>query len=822
MATVKHKVVKGDTLWDLAAHYGVSVNDIVKLNNITDPNFIVIGQELTIVDTGGGSSSSSKTVNTTSTPIIKAFGLQSNTDSTIYATWAWDKENTENYQVIWSYDTGDNIWFVGSDSTVKEKQATYGAPSNALRVKFKVKPISKKKQANDTETSYWTAGWSTEKIYSFSDAPPKKPSTPNVEIKDYKLTARLDNLDLNAKSIEFQIVKNDSSVFNTGTATIKTTSASYTCNVTAGNSYKVRCRSVRGSLKSEWSEYSSNADTAPATPKSIKTCKASSETSVYLEWEAVANAESYDIEYATKKTHFDGTDQTTTINGIKLTHHDKSGLTSGEEYFFRVRAVNGQGESGWTSIVSTVIGKAPAAPTTWSSTTTAVVGEELVLHWVHNSEDGSSQTYAELELTVNGTVKTHTIKNSTDEDKKDKTSAYHINTSDYQEGVEIQWRVRTRGVTADYGEWSIQRTVDIYAPPVLEMLVNGQSGGTFDTLEHFPINVSAMGGPTTQKPVSYHISIISNEFYQSIDDIGSNVNINAGAEVYSKHFDEDDALLVDISAEHVILENNISYTLTCVVSMDSGLTASSSVTFKVAWAGIEYEPNAEIGVNKDDVSAYIRPYCENASGAPIKDVLLSVYRREFDGSFTELIKDVENGKDIFITDPHPALDYARYRVIAKSKTNGSISFYDIPGYPVGEKAAVIQWDEEWTNFNASSEEALEQPPWSGSMLKLPYNLDVSDSRNMDVALVEYIGRKRPVSYYGTQLGETSSWNVEVPKDDVETLYALRRLSIWRGDVYVREPSGSGYWANIKVSFSQKHCEVAIPVSLDITRVEGGI
>jgi hypothetical protein len=43
-----------------------------------------------------------------------------------------------------------------------------------------------------------------------------------------------------------------------------------------------------------------------------------------------------------------------------------------------------------------------------------------------------------------------------------------------------------------------------------------------------------------------------------------------------------------------------------------------------------------------------------------------------------------------------------------------------------------------------------------------------------------------------------------------------------GDVYVREPSGSGYWANIAVSFSQKHCELTIPVSLTISQVEGGL
>ena len=64
--------------------------------------------------------------------------------------------------------------------------------------------------------------------------------------------------------------------------------------------------------------------------------------------------------------------------------------------------------------------------------------------------------------------------------------------------------------------------------------------------------------------------------------------------------------------------------------------------------------------------------------------------------------------------------------------------------------------------------------------------------------------------------------MDIPKSDKETIYGLRRLARWMGDVYVREPSGSGYWANITVSFSQKHTELTIPVSLSITQVEGGI
>ena len=183
---------------------------------------------------------------------------------------------------------------------------------------------------------------------------------------------------------------------------------------------------------------------------------------------------------------------------------------------------------------------------------------------------------------------------------------------------------------------------------------------------------------------------------------------------------------------------------------------------------------------------------------------------------------LSNTRNTFVTDPHPSLDYARYRIVAISDDTGAVNYADIPGYVVGEKSVVIQWDESWSEFDARGEDIYEAPAWSGSMVKLPYNIDVSDSNTSDVSLVKYIGRTRPVSYYGTQIESTSTWNVDIAKEDKNTLYALRRLAMWMGDVYVREPSGSGYWANISISFSQTHCETVIPVTINITRVEGGI
>ena len=760
--------------------------------------------------------------------------VQTGTDRTIYATWAWNKTHTDHYEIRWYYDTGDGVWFVGTDSTTTSKQNTYSAPDNAKRVGFKVKPVPKKvkkmvKAKNGSrktvKVNAWNADWSTLKYYNIKNSPPSTPPAPTVTIENLKLTAKLENINLNATDIQFQIVKNDSKVFKTGTATIKTYAASYYCAVTAGYNYKVRCRAVRGKEHSAWSEYSSDQGTQPAASKGWEFIKALTSTSVEVNWYGVKNATTYEIEYTTEKRYFDSSNQVQSLTvdaTLQWSHAEITGLETGKEWFFRMRAVNDNGHSAWTEIKSIVLGKAPIAPTTWSSTTTCVVGEPLILYWVHNAEDGSSQKYAELELTIDGRIETHTIENTTDEDTKDKTSSYSIDTSSYVEGTKIQWRVRTSGITNTYGDWSIQRTVDIYAPPTLELSVTDANGNLLETLTSFPFYISGIAGPNTQNAIGYHLSIMANESYETIDQIGNVKMVNQGEAIYSKFFDTSENLVVEMSANNIDLENNISYKVNCVVSMNSGLTAENSSEFTVAWTDEQYEPNAEIGFNEDDISTYIRPYCENDEGNLIEGIRLSVYRREFDGSFTELATNIDNTTNTYITDPHPALDYARYRIVAISSSTGAVSYYDMPGYPIGEKSLIIQWDEQWTSFDISNEiDGSSQVPWSGSLLKLPYNVDVSDSYSPDVELVEYIGRKHPVSYYGTQRGTSQTFNAEIDKKDEETLYALRRLAIWMGDVYVREPSGSGYWANITVSFSQTHREVTIPVTLNVTRVEGG-
>lgn len=846
------KIANGSCGKDVAASISGStvnakINTLVELNNIKNRNLIYVGQVLKLSSATSSSTTTSTTTTTTpDIPIVIAFGLQSEdtTGRAMYVAWSCSREHVAHYVVRWAY-YANGLWRIDTENQTTNAKDIYcndiysGAPENATMVKVKIQAVAETKQdAQGNEYPYWDGEcWSAESVYNFSDNPPFPPSTaPDVKIEDYILTASIDNIQaskLNAEYVEFEIVKNNVSSLGTYSAKINTDTnyVSYVHTVEPGAEYKVRARCKKGSRVSGWTDFSPNAGTKPSTPTEITTCKAksysSSEVSAYLEWTAVNNAEAYDIEYTTNKNYFDGSDGTTTTSGIKFTHHEITSLELGKEYFFRVRATNQNGESDWSEIKSLVLGTTPAAPTTWSSTTTAVVGEPLNLYWIHNSEDNSSQTYAEIRLYVDGVLQSPdiTVQNSTEEEEKDKTSVYALNTSAYPEGTKIKWQVRTAGVTKVYGDWSVERVIDIYAKPTLALAVTTKpdgAGDIIDVLTSFPFYIYALPGPQTQAPIGYQLKVTANEYYETIDDTGVVKTINQGDAIYSKYFDTDNALIVEMSADNIDIQADVEYTITCSVTMNSGLSTETSHNFRAEWQDVAYNINANVTIDNETLTALIMPYSEDETGTLVDDLTLSVYRREFDGSFKELGKNIPNTNSVTVSDPHPALDYARYRIVGKTISTGAVSYYDLPGVKVGGKAVIIQWNEDWSVFDSSDESSAEKPPWSGSMLTLPYNIDVSDSHSIETELVKYIGRQHPVAYYGTQLGHTSTWNMEIPKDDKDVLYAIRRLAGWTGDVYVREPSGSGYWANISVSYNQTHKEVTIPVTLTITRVEGGI
>lgn len=947
-------VERGDTLWGIASAYlgsGTKYKELAHLNNILDPNFIYVGQKITL--TGGGSSSTSKSTTSTKTKIV-AFGLSAaNTSSdTLFAVWetSRNKDEVENFKYEWQYTTGDkasgnDVWYKGtnggSTSDVYETNSTFGIPAGAQKIKFRVKPVSKKKKDSDGKDvgEYFTdAEWVSSSIYYAKDVPPETPGTIKttidhntmklkVEISDYPVEEYKENGTFNELKATIQVIINDKKehAFNAGLKFNDYGYVSAEFNVSEGNRYKVRCRTTRGKFISEWSSYTENKYSIPAAPTNLRITPskkvADNTFDVYLEWDKSNTAETYTIQYVGVEPgvtpnfdalNSDGISSVTTTDDT--TNCTLNNIDKGFEYYFRICANHTDaGSSKWSEVSEkVVIGTPPGPPTTWSSSTSVAIGEPLYLYWVHNPTDGSSETFANvyIEFYKGDEFKPiHVIdriqEKSQDYDEKDKTGVYvfdtNLETNPYlEEGVKLRWRIRTAGVTGEFGNdpsknWSVVREIDVYAPPELTFTVqphNDIAHISDFVCTSFPLSVYAFAGPSTQTPRSYYISITSNDIYETVDNVGNDKTVSAGELIYSKYVDNETLVDYDISAGDVNLDNGMSYKIECVVSMSSGLTAKHSMNFTVNWSDESYEPWAEVAFDPETLVASIHPYCEEytthyykvvqsganytatdepiavawgelattengepiytstgervysgittdsdgnflddefyyyeaKTGALIEGITLSVYRREFDGRFTEIATGIDNTKNTFVTDPHPALDFARYRIVAVVNDTGAVSYTDLPGIPVGENGIILQWNEDWSSFDVDPDvtDSLSRPNWAGSLLRLPYNVDVSPSYGIDTTLIEYAGRQHPVSYYGTQLGESATWSTVIPKSDKETIYALHRLAKWTGNVYAREPSGMGYWANITVQFPQKHLDKTIPVSLTLTRVEGGM
>lgn len=852
----KWHVVKGDCMWNIARSvYGdgrkwptiADANGVPRSNPVIYPNqvFTIPG-----ITTPTPVPSPAPQPPVIKVPTINWFALDAGTTRSMFCTWTFDRANTKNYEVKWEYDTGAGGWRIGTQGTTTDKQAGYSAPENAKKVRVSITPKS----------DNWSDGQTTSREYDFSNNPPELPPSPSFEIDETDvMTIELTNIQdtINADSIEFAIYQDDTFKYRTGTATINQEAryCKFTTTVDPGHKYKVRCRAVRGTIYSGWTDYTDNELSTPVAPSDITTLRSQKiseqqavQYAVFVEWPDVPSAKNYLVEWAINIEYFDtgeASSQTTEEStGPRLL---VTGIELGHEYFFRVASINEKGKSkNYTPIKSVKLGTRPAAPTTYSNVNSCILGEDLKLYWIHNSTDGSIETTARIHFTIidsahpelKPTEIIKVIPNNRPEEDKTKTSVYVINTDDPEwatvgEGYIIKWKVQTAGVIAEYSEWSVEREVNVYAPPVLSLDVLDNHSNSIEEINNFPFYISILSEPPAQTPISYYIEVVALQAYQTVDEVGKVKMVSIGDKVYQKYYDPQDnpwRFLLEMTPGNIDLENNIQYAINVTVSLNSGLSASSTKTISVYFDEVFYDVFAEVIINKDTYEASIHPYCNQYNevegeivASLVKNCTLAVYRKEYDGTFTLIESGIANEENLFVTDPHPSLDYARYRVVATMNDTGTISYADIPPVEYKESAIIIQWAEEWSSFNSDNEgSGVVEPAWSGSLLKLPYNIAISENNNMDVSLVNYVGRKRPVSYYGTHLGETATWNVEIPKDDKETLYAIRRLSIWAGDVYVREPSGTGYWANVSVSYSIKYSDLVIPVTISITRVEGGI
>lgn len=763
-------------------------------------------------------------------------GIQAGTARTVYASWnKISLKKMNGYAVTWEYWVyGNNVWFSGSSSTTTATNATYSPPANATIVKVLVKP----NPANKASWKGANVGAQINVPQAGTDTTPSAPSNVEIDIREMtpsglNIVATVSNYQNEHSNgwLRIQIVKNDEILAAEADVDNKygVASLSWPYGEIGGVRYKARALAWgKNGEQSAWSNYSANKYSKPLQAE-IKALNTITFGTVDVTWNALQGADSYTVQYTNETIDgvpvFDtGSSAVQEQSGITATHFPASGLSVEEDkyvWYFRLKGVGEGGDGDWSEIKSVPVGKKPDIPTVWSYTTIGKIGEDIVFNWTHSSEDGSKQTGAKVGIKINNGEETiiDTITTET---------SYSFKTSNLQDSDKISWRVCTRGVQGiaeEWSDWSEYREVVVYYPPAVTFSVGVvDAEEIYAVVKQFPIKINISSTPVTQTPVAYTVSITSKEEYDISGADGVEVHVNIGQEIYSNYIaSSSHQLSLELNPGDLYLNEGSIYDVAISVAMQNGLTGESTNAFKAKWEVPKWSPDADISINKNNLTALVRPYCSDEWGFEYrKGFTLAIYRIDYDSHLTLIKSNISAGSNDTVSDIHPSLDYARYRIVATDLKTGVVSYTDPEPMPVNAGCAVIQWEGEVRSFFVDPEDFDDViNDWSGTVLKLPYNIDVSDDVSPDVSLIEYIGRRHPVSYYGTQEGSTSRWNAEIPKGDVDTLAKIRALAIYPGDVYVREPYGTGYWANVKVSYNIAHSKASIPVTLTIARVEGG-
>lgn len=510
-------------------------------------------------------------------------------------------------------------------------------------------------------------------------------------------------------------------------------------------------------------------------------------------------------------------------------------------------------------------------------------GRMIPLSWTHNSSQNSEQSAYELEVNVtntSGACVTRIVSGTTATSYGLDDDDWGLD-----DGALIEWRVRTCGAIADaWSPWSRTQSFRTFAPPVAGVALaggDGQAIGPGDPLATMPLivtihatNANGDALDSDNSPIAYTIAVKAVDGYDGTGRDGRPRYVAPGEELFGASIDSrNDGFSPDgwelfIPARELALQNGELYEVVATVATSQGLRGNgTSGTFEPQWDGDLPQPTATVFFDGTDYCCRITPIVNipqdevgqpedekeeltldeqaamadwevntlvpepsgdldfelvedptvDDSGWPLRPgCTMDVYRIDSDGTPIEIASNMANDGQSRALDPHPSFGTCIYRVVAIDDATGMQSSCDFEvSTPVPN--IVIQWDEEWESLGSDG-----QPSYAGARLELAYNHELSESYAHDVVLREYAGRAHPVSYYGTQRRQNATMAADLIRAiDGEQLAKARRLAAWPGDCYIREPNGTGYWANVQVYISHSHDSAAVPVSLDIRRVDNG-
>lgn len=731
----------------------------------------------------------------------------------------------------------------GSWTTTTARNATFDIPAGATGVTVHVVPQPKEKQTYKKQKGSkgkvkWVKGdkkkWfdgarQSATVNTGAFHAPERPSISSAKVASDGITIEVDVKDSDPYTELFQVQGNKGEVYQSHK--VKEDTFTYEKEATVsltgrpGREYEIRARMQN--IIGEWSSWYEliGGDNKPVKLRTrpAKTAapraSATSGGAAAITWAAAAGADFYEVAYANDAKAFSlssgyevkSTEESRTPGLCQLTFDD---IDQGKSWFFWVRGCNESGKGEWSEVSNEVVlGTPPTAPSVWADALAVVKGSAVGLSWQHNSSDGSPQRKAEVWTSSDGGAFRKT-------DVAGAKSTIDIPTSGMSDGTELRVYVRTYGAHAEPSPTSETLTIGVWDRP--EARVTVPSPAT-----RYPIPVTVETSAPRQQCVVLALSVFSVGEQQITSADGTERTVRDGEELLRQvHLNAANPATVELMPSDVLLLDGASYRVAASCSMSSGLSCADEAEMPCDFERQEVDIDADVlpfGQWSCEVipAAYEVPEEEGVEVPAVAadGWVLSVYRIETDGTLTALLRGAPSDGSRSVVDAHAALSGQSYRVVGIDPSSGAVAWEDVRADVRMRRGLLIQWD---GDASASREyvdgEALDQSPIEpGSSLFLPYSNSGSVENDIDVDLTEYIGDLHPTSDYGTQLGQTSSWTANIKASDTETLGMLRKLACHRGDVYVRDKLGDGYWAVAKPSWKFSDGSPKIDVTIAITR-----
>jgi len=545
----------------------------------------------------------------------------------------------------WAYATFDRA---GSASTAYIRARAYGETTSGYGAAFAyIGRIA------DT-------GWQTVGTVSIPklDTPAAHSNVVNTRNSDTQNTLSWTNgaNPTDAKTTYIERAVDGSSTFSQIT-TVKGTVTSYVDKTTSANhSYNYRVRSGWGGIYSGFttSNTTYNTPIAPGKP----TCARNADNSVKVTFTNTAiTATATELQRSTDKVVWTAAKTQAGTNVTEIV--DTPG---GGTFYYRARNTRDTLASAYSAASDAVVTiMPPAAPTLVGPVSGGIVKTSdvsVVFEWTHNPLDGSAQTSAELQYSLNGGVSYTTKSVSGAANTYTLANSFAVNSA-------VTWRVRTKGADPSFGAYSSTRTFNVYQTPMVAITSPGSS-----PIATMPIHVawSYTDLSGTQEMATVEILSVSGQILHSVTVQGV-------------------ATSVDITSGDYLPANNLSYLIRASVRSTTSLTSSTTIGISTAYA-VPTAARASLVTDSQRASVLLS-VSEGVFDGVTPTVSLGIMRRRKDGSLLTLADHIPSGSAV--TDVYPPLDEVLTYVFFAYAATGVASSVELTASIPSKMAAYINY-----------------------------------------------------------------------------------------------------------------------------------